>query len=147
MDFDFTKAGFDGELDDIDDAEELRGIVREFQSAQDSNISEFEDAKDTLEDFEGRVGEAEEFKEELADSLAEVSPLSSEEALTYDMARIRELIGEFSEQEAADEGGDEGGEGETFASDMGQKGATHNDEKEGKEFAEKHLGGIDGLNI
>lgn len=146
MDFDFTKAGFDADLDDIDDADELRGIVREFESAQDSNISEFEDAKDTLEDFEGRVGEAQEFKEELAESLSEVSPLSEDEALTYDMARIRELIGEFSEEEAVDEvedGGDEGGE---FA-DMGGRGATHSDEPEGKEFAEKHLGDIGGLNF
>jgi hypothetical protein len=146
MDMNFTKVSFDGDLDEIEDADELRGIIRKFESAQDSNISEFEDAKDTLEDFEGRVGEAQEFKEELADSLSEISPLSAEEALTYDMARIRELIGEFSEAESAnagEDGGDEGGK----LSDMGQRGQTHNEEAEEREFAEKHLGDIDGLNF
>ena len=142
MDFDFTKVSFDADLDDIDDVEELRGLVREFQSAQDSNISEFADAKETLEDFEGRVGEAQEFKEELADSLSEVSPLSEEEALTYDMSRIRELIGEFSESESTDEGGEEGGQ----FSDMGQRSETHNGDAM-DEFAKEQIGDIEGLNF
>lgn len=145
MDMDFTKVSYDADLDEIEDADELRGIVRDFEDAQDSNISEFKDAKETLDDFEGRVGEAQEFKEELAESLSEVSPLSEDEALTYDMARIRDLIGEFSD-EGVDEGEDGGDEGGEF-SDMGQRGETHNEEDADKEFAEKHLGDIGGLNF
>lgn len=146
MDFDFTRVSFDTDLDEIDDAGELRGLVREFQNAQDSNISEFQDAKDTLDEFEGRVGEAQEFKEELAESLSEVSPLSEQEALTYDMARIRELIGEFSDAPA---GGDdpegEGDEGGAF-SDMGKRGETHNGETD-RAFADEQIGDIQGLNF
>lgn len=147
MDMDFTKVTFDVDLDEIEDADELRGIVRKFESAQDSNISEFEDAKDTLDEFEGRVGEAQEFKEELAESLSDVSPLSSEEALTYDMTRIRELITEFSEDDSeGDEPEGEVEEGATF-SNMGQRGETHSDEDGDTEFAGKHLGDIGGLNF
>lgn len=148
MDMNFTKVSFDGDLDDIDDAEELRGVVRKFQSAQDSNISEFEDAKDTLEDFEVRVGEAQEFKGELAERLSEVSPLSEDEALTYDMTRIRELIADFSDGgEVEDEGGDEDGDEGGAFSDMGQRGETHGEDTSEKAFAEKHLGDIGGLNL
>jgi len=146
MDMNFTKVSFDGDLDDKDDAEELRGIAEKFQSAQDSNISEFKDAKDTLEDFEGRVGEAQEFKDELADSLSDVSPLSKEEALTYDMTRIRELIGEFSETSlGGEEAEGEGDEGGSF-SDMGKRGETHNGETD-RAFADEQIGDIEGLNF
>lgn len=144
MDMNFTKVSFEDDLEDIDDAEELRGVVRKFQSAQESNISEFEDAKDTLEDFEGRVGEAQEFKQDLAEDLSEVSPLSEEEALTYDMSRIRELIGEFSEESVEDDS--ESGTSGQF-SDMGQRGETHDEDEAEAEFAEKHLGDIKGLGI
>jgi len=142
MDMNFTKVSFDGDLEDIDDAEELRGVVQKFQSAQESNISEFEDAKDTLENFEGRVGEAQEFKEDLAEDLNEVSPLSEEEALTYDMSRIRELIGEFTEETVED---DPDSESPDSFSNMGQRGETHDDEKAEATFVEDHLGDIQGL--
>lgn len=142
MDMNFTKVSFDGDLEDIDDAEELRGVVQKFQSAQESNISEFEDAKDTLENFEGRVGEAQEFKEDLAEDLSEVSPLSEEEALTYDMSRIRELIGEFTEETVED---DPESESPDSFSNMGQRGETHDDEKAEATFVEDHLGDIQGL--
>lgn len=147
MDMDFTKVSFDADLEEIEDAEELRGIVRDFEDAQDSNISEFENATETLDEFEGRVAESQEFKEDLAEDLSEVSPLSEDEALTYDMARINELIDEFSEEKSVDEGDDggEGGEGGKF-SNMGTQGKTHIDDDE-KEFAEKHLGDIGGLNF
>lgn len=145
MDMNFTKVSFDGDLDDIEDADELRGVIRKFQSAQESNISEFEDAKDTLEDFEGRVGEAQEFKEDLAETLSEVSPLDTDEAMTYKMARQRELIAEFSESEATDEVEEE--ETPDAFSDMGQRGETHDDDEAARSFAEKHIGGIKGLNF
>jgi len=146
MDMNFTKVSFDGDLDDIEDADELRGVVRKFQSAQESNISEFEDAKDTLEDFEGRVGEAQEFKDDLAESLSEVSPLAKEEALTYDMARIRELIAEFSEAETSDADNVEEDTPDTF-SDMGTRGETHDEDEAERSFAKEHIGGIKGLNL
>lgn len=141
MDMDFTKVSFDADLDEIEDADELRGIVQKFESAQESNISEFQDAKDTLENFEGRVGEAEEFKEDLAKDLSEVSPLSEEEALTYDMSRMRELIVEFSE--STEEETEEGGDGRF--SNMGQRGETHNEDGAESSFAKEHLGDIKGL--
>jgi len=144
MDMNFTKVSFEDDLEDIEDAEELRGVIRKFQSAQDSNIAEFQEAKETLEDFEGRVGEAQDFKQELAESLSEVSPLSEEEALTYDMTRIRELIGEFSstETEEVEEQEEDG----TF-SNMGQRGETHDDEEAEQKFAEEQLGNIKGLSF
>jgi hypothetical protein len=143
MDMNFTKVTFDGDLDDIEDGDELRTLVRKFESAQDANISEFETAKETLTDFEGRVGEAQEFKQELAETLSEVSPLSEDEAMDYDMARIRTLIGEFSD----DGGSDESAEGESSFSDMGHRGETHSDDDESRNFAEEHLGSIKGLNF
>lgn len=144
MDMDFTKVSFDANLDEIEDADELRGIVQKFESAQESNISEFQDAKDTLEDFEGRVGEAEEFKEDLAEDLSEVSPLSEDEALSYEMSRMRELIVEFSES-TEEEAEADGGEGQF--SNMGQKGETHNEDEAEATFAQDHLGDIKGLEI
>lgn len=143
MDMDFTKVSFDADLDEIEDADELRGIVQKFESAQESNISEFQDAKDTLEDFEVRVGEAEEFKQDLAERLSEVSPLSEDEALTHNMSRMRELIADFSETEVEEEEVTEDTP-ETF-SNMGQKGETHNEEENEAAFAEKHIGNINGL--
>lgn len=145
MDMNFTKVSFDGDLDEIDDADELRGLVREFESAQDSNISEFKDAKDTLEDFEVRVGEAQDFKEDLAETLTEVSPLSEDEAMSYEMSRMRELIAEFADDGAAEESEeDEGGSG-TFG-DMGSSGETHTDD-DTADFAKERLGKIGGLSI
>lgn len=148
MDMNFTKVSFDGDLDEIEDEDELRGIVREFESAQDSNISEFKDAKDTLEGFEVRVGEAQEFKEDLAETLSEVSPLSEDEAMTYEMSRMRELIGDFSDEaDTADEPDEGDGGGSATFSDMGTSGETHDDDGSRREFAEKHLGSVGGLNI
>jgi hypothetical protein len=144
MDFDFTKVSFDADLAEIEDADELRGIVREFEKAQDANISEFQEAKDTLNNLEGRVGEAKEFKADLAEQLGEVSPLSEEEAMSYDMSRIRELITEFSDPATGDVvEGDEGGEGDF--GDMGSRGNTDGDED--SSFAADTIEGIDGLNI
>lgn len=141
MNLEFSKVTYDGELSDYSE-DDLVDLVGEFQSAQSSNVSEFERAKDTLEGFEGRIGEAEEFKQELAESLSEVSPLSEDEAMEYDMTRIRTLIGEFS-----GESRDEPAEEESTFSDMGHRGETHSGDDESRDFAEEHLGGIKGLNF
>lgn len=147
---DFQRVAFDTDLDEIE-ADELRTLVRKFDEAQEQNIGEFEAATEQIDELEGRVGEVEDFDDELTDELAEVSPLSGDELAEFTIARKRDLLAEFSEEEDTDEEetddeDDDGDDGEADFDDMGQQGPTHDDEEAAQEFADKYLGDIPGLN-
>lgn len=139
---DFNRITYDGTLTEMD-KDELRTIINEFEEAQTNNMAEAKTAKQKIDDLESEVEEKREFKYRLAESLAEVSPLSEEEAMTYNLARVEELIEEFSEAEEDEDGRDER---PRFA-DMGRRGETHNEDEQKEEFAKEQLGDIPGVNL
>jgi len=143
---DFHKVTFDNELEDME-ADELRGLVREFYEAQSDNIAEFTEAKESIEALEGRVGEVSDFDEELTEELAEVSPLDEEELSNFSISRKRSLLADFSESgEGEGEGEEDDVEGGQSFSDMGNRGETHGEDESGQKFAEDYLSDIAGLN-
>jgi hypothetical protein len=125
---DFQKITFDDDLEDME-AEELRGLVREYDDAQSENITEFKQAVEEIDTLEGKVAEVAEFDAELTDKLTEVSPLAEDELSGFSVTRKRELLANFAEQEAeAEAEDDEGGAGEENFEDMGNRGETHTEE-------------------
>jgi hypothetical protein len=132
---DFQKITFDDDLEDME-ADELRGLIREYDDAQSENISEFQQAVESIDTLEGKVAEVEEFDAELTEKLDEISPLDEDELSEFSVTRKRELLTKFAEPEGdepeGDEGGDEGGE-ENF-SDMGNRGETHGEDFDAGSF-------------
>lgn len=122
---DFQKVTYDGDLDEME-ADDLRSIVEEYEEAQETNIGEFEAAKERIEGLEGEVAEKAEFKAERVERLTEVSPLDEEEAESFSLARIDSLIAEFTEDSTADEEVED--DEEADFDDMGHRGPTHDDE-------------------
>lgn len=121
--------------DDVDEMgeDELREAVSEFEDAQESNIEEFKQAQETLNEyaeFDVSIKEAQEFKEDVLADVAEHSPLSEDELSEFGLSRLRELKTEFAE-EVEDE--PEGDEEESEFSDMGSRGET-DPEGEGEDF-------------
>lgn len=143
---------FDKSLDEFE-AEEARELISDFQTAQESNIAEFEDAKDRIDDLEGDFAEFEDADEELTAEVADATFMSEDEAAGLSFARKREILADFSEEEEEvedeDEDEDEDGDGDEEAefSDFGTRGETHNDDEETRAFAEDVLGDVNGLSL
>lgn len=127
---DFQKVSYDGDLDDME-ADDLRTVVKQYEEAQDSNIAEFETAKETIDGLEGEVAEKEEFKQRRVDKLTEVSPLGEEDVGEFSLTRIDSLIEDFTEESADDENPEEDPEFD----DMGQRGPTHDEDAGMAEYA------------
>ena len=138
---DFQKVTFDTDLDEME-ADELVSLVRQFSEAQEQNITEFEQASETIEGLEGRVSEVQDFDAELTEELAEVSPLGEDELADFSISRKRELLAEFAEADEDEEEEDEDEEAEF--SDFGTRGETHDEDAEA-DFAKEYLGDIPGL--
>lgn len=143
---DFNQVTYDASLDDMD-AEELRAIVKEFEAAQEGNIAEFKTAQNKIDNLDSEVEEKREFKGRLAARLEEVSPLSEGEAMTYDLARVEELIEEFSEDEDEIDDTPTASSQKTTFGDMGTKSETQDEDEAKKDFGEEHLGDMPGVNI
>jgi len=142
----FTTVSVDS-ADDMSE-EELRETVSEFEDAQKQNLSEFKDAKETLDkydDVDVSVTEAQEFKEQKVERLDEESPLEAEELSSFGLSRLNELEAEFVEvdEDEGDEVEDEDGDGEF--SDMGGKGKTENEGDEVDDGLEAEFSQIAGL--
>lgn len=131
---DFQKTTYDGDLDEMD-AEDLRTIVSEYEEAQEANIAEFESAKETIEGLEGEVAEKAEFKDQRVEKLVEVSPLGEDEAENFSLARIDDLIAEFTE-ESETEGDDVEDDDEPTFEDQGTRGPTHDGDGVETKYAE-----------
>ena len=150
---DFQKVTFDEELDEME-SDDLRDLVRQFREAQEDNLAEFQQASEEIDDLEGRVGEVQEFDSELTEELAEVSPLSEEEAAEFSISRKRDLLADFAEEdeepedeEPEEDEEDEDPEDDQEFSDFGTRGETHDEEEAQKNFAEQYLGDIQGLEL
>lgn len=144
LNMDFSKVTFDKDVDELE-ADEARELISDFQTAQEQNIAEFEDASEQIDDLEGTFAEFEDADEELTAEVAEATFMSEDEAAMLEFGRKREILADFSveEEEVEDEVDEDGAE----FSEMGQRGETHNNEDEKTEFANKHLGDISGLNF
>ena len=148
---DFQKVTYDFDIDEAE-GDDLRDLVQRFEQAQEQNLAEFEQASEEIDDLEGRVGEIQEFDSELTEELTEVSPLSEDEVENFSISRKRDLLADFSEdeeegEEEENEEDENENEEEQEFSDFGQRGETHDEDKETRNFAEDYLGGIDGLEL
>lgn len=149
MDLNFNKVSYDGDLSDLSE-DELRETVREFETAQDSNVAEFEKAADaldevddsTIEDFEdAREGLIEDITE--AEAFDEV-PLSEDSLTDADFSELQEWR-DFVDEQAVDDGGDGDGDGGDF-DDFGKKSPTETDDDE-MDFVDEELDQIQGLQL
>ena len=149
MNLNFNKVGYDGELSDFSE-DELRELVREFETAQDSNVAEFEKAAEALDEVDdSTIEDFEDARESLIEDITEAEafgevPLSEDSLEDADFSELQDWR-DFVAEQATDDGGDEGGEGEGF-DDFGQKSPTDT-EDETEDFVEKELNGIQGLNL
>jgi len=152
----FNKVNFDDDLSEMDD-DELTELVDQYQKAQETNVAEFKQVKETVADlvdaddsanFEDLFGEVRDFtdaKDELVEEVKDFdafneSPVSESELEDAAFSKVREWHAYFAEAEAAPE--DDDGEFD----DMGKRGETGGDEEEAeRQFAEKHLNGMAGF--
>lgn len=143
----FTTVNPDDDVDEMGESE-LREVVSEFEDAQERNLSEFKSAQEALnefEEFDVSIEEAQEFKADTVEEVAEHSPLAEDELSDFGLSRLRELRAEFSEEtEEVEEDEVEDDEGEF--SDMGTKGET-DPEGDGENFSElqKMVSNVSGL--
>jgi hypothetical protein len=151
MDLSFNKVDYDGELAEFSE-DELRELISEFETAQDSNVAEFEKAVEatdeiddsTIEDFEqarasliGEITGAEAFDEvPLTEEMLEDEDFS-------DLQEWREFVsGGESETEPEGDEADEGDEGDF--DDFGTKSPSESGENT-EDFVEDELGQMPGL--
>jgi hypothetical protein len=128
----FTTVNPDG-VDEMGE-DELREAVSEFEDAQESNIEEFKEAQETLNEyaeFDVSIKEAQEFKQDVLGDVAAASPFTEDELSDFGLSRLRELKAEFAEETEEDEGESEDGE----FTDMGTRGET-DPEDDGENFSE-----------
>lgn len=147
MNLNFNKVGYDGELEDFSE-DELRELVREFESAQDSNVAEFETAVEATEEFdESKISEFEEARQDLIDDIAgaekfEDVPLTEDKLQDEDFSELQnwsDFVSDLDTQETETEGGE-------GASDFGKE-APIQEEGEETDFADEALDGMQGLNL
>jgi hypothetical protein len=145
MNLNFNKVGYDGELEDFSE-DELRDLVREFESAQDSNVAEFETAVEATEGIdESEISEFEEARQDLIDEIAgaekfEDVPLSEDKLQAEDFSELQNWHDFVSDLEA------EEAETEESEGDFGQRSPVQGGEGD-TDFADEALGGMQGLNL
>lgn len=157
---DFNQVNYDGDLEDRE-FDDLVGLVRNFEKAQDANVAEFEEMRETMQemlgddaDFSAVFGEVQDFADAKSELVAEITEFDSfdespvSEAYLQDASfnKVREYHVYFAEQDAdaeAADAADEDGEGEF--SNMGRRSPTHTDEDNDEAFARKHLNGMPGF--
>jgi len=138
---DFSKVTFDEDVSELE-AEDARQLISDFKNAQEQNIAEFEKASEQIEDLEGSFAEYEDADEQLTQEVAEATFMSEDEASRLEFSRKREILAEFEEEDGGD---DEDDDDEGNFSNISTRGETHDDDEAKKQFAEKHLGNIEGL--
>lgn len=145
MDLNFKKVTYDGELADFSD-EELRELVREFESAQESNVAEFNEAAETLDEVEeAELSEFEDARSALIEEITDAEqfdevPLDEEGLEDCSFGKLRE----WREFVASDlDEGEEGEEDDAEFDDMGQKGPVN--PEDGEDFDDSVVEVIDGM--
>jgi hypothetical protein len=142
MDLSFNQVNYDGELSDFSE-EELRELVGEFETAQESNVAEFRKAAEAADSVDDDVIEDfEEAREALIDDITEADtfedvPLTEEQLEESDFSEL---------QEWKDFVADDGGEEDADFDDFGQRAETEGEDDEG-DFAEDVLGDMPGVKI
>lgn len=158
---DFNQVNYEGDLEDAE-RDDLIALVRDFEKAQETNVAEFEAAKEQMQelvgddnaDFEDLFGEVKDFasaKDELVAETVEFesfedSPMDEDDLREASFSKVREWHAHFAalDAEADEADADEGDEGPDFE-DMGKRGETHSEEDEDAAFASKYLAGMPGF--
>ncbi|MFB6188196.1 MAG: hypothetical protein ABEI86_15210 [Halobacteriaceae archaeon] len=139
---DFQKVTFETDLDQIEDTEKLRGLVREFSDAQEQNIAEFEEISEEFESLETKVGEFKDADAQLTEEVAEKTYLEESEAEALTFSRKQEILEEAEFSEEAEEESDEE---EAEFDDMGKRGETHDESAAEADLKAEYLDDIQGL--
>jgi len=112
MDLNFTKVTYDGDLSDFD-ADDLRELIKEFENAQESNVAEFNEAADKLDEVEDfDLDEYQDAKSDLIGDITEADafedvPLTEGDLEDADFGTVREWH-DFVSSQATDEGDEDG---------------------------------------
>jgi len=145
MELNFNQVSYEGDLSDFSE-DELRETVREFETAQDSNVAEFEKAAEALDEVDdSTIEDFEDARQSLIEDITEAEafgevPLSEDSLEDADFSELQDWRDFVAEQAT-----DEGGEDEGF-DDFGQKSPADPDD-ETEDFVEEELGSIQGLNL
>ena len=148
MELNFNQVSYEGDLADFSE-DELRELISEFETAQDSNVAEFEKAAEAMDEVdESTIEDFEDARESLIEDITEADafdevPLTEDALEDSDFSELQDWR-DFVSEQAADDGGDESGEGDF--DDMGKKSPT-DPEDETEDFVEQELNGIQGLNV
>lgn len=150
MDLNFNKVNYDGELSDLSE-DQLRETVREFETAQESNVAEFEKAAEAIDEVdESTIEDFEDAREALIEDITEAEqfekvPLTEGALEDADFSELQDWRDFVSEQAVEDDGEEGEGEGEGF-DDFGQKSPTDPEDDE-MDFVDRELESIQGLNV
>jgi hypothetical protein len=148
MNLNFTTVSYDGDISDFSE-DELKQLVREFESAQDSNAAEFETAAEAIDEVDSsNIEDFEKARTDLIESITDAEafdevPLSSDALEDCDFSELEEWQEFVADSEDEDEEENEGEEDGTF-SDMGQESPV---EGENTDFADETLSQMPGLNL
>lgn len=110
MDLSFTKVTFDGDLAEFSE-DELRGLISEFENAQESNVAEFNQAASKLDEVESLdLDEFQDAKDDLIGEITEADsfeavPLTADELEAADFGKVRDWH-DFVQAQADDEAAD-----------------------------------------
>lgn len=151
MNLNFTKVSYDGDISDFSE-DELKTLVEEFESAQDSNAAEFETAAEALDEVDS--SNIEDFEEARTTLIADIveaeafddvpvteDTLEDEETTSFsDLQDWKDFVSEQDIEPDEDEG-----EG-TF-DDMGTKSPVEDQSGEGADFVEGELETMPGINL
>jgi sulfite reductase alpha subunit-like flavoprotein len=148
MDLNFNKVTYDGELSDFSE-DELRETIREFETAQESNVAEFEKAAEATDGVdESTIEDFEDAREDLIEDITEAEafdevPLTEDKLEDEDFSDLQDWKAFVAETDTdeADEG-----DGEGDFDDMGQEAPTNPDE-DSEDFVEDQLGEMPGFSL
>jgi hypothetical protein len=147
MKLDFNKVGYDGELSDFSE-DELRELVREFETAQDSNVAEFETAVEATDGLdESTISDFEQAREDLVEEIVdseefEQVPLSEDKLGEESFAELQDwsdFVADLAEEEDVED--------DESSTDFGTRSPKPDEEDEGADFAEEALSEMNGLTL
>lgn len=149
MELNFNKVTYDGELSDFSE-DELRELVTEFETAQESNVAEFEQVAEATEDIdESTIEDFEDARDSLIAEITEAEafdevPLTEEQLTEEDFSGLQEWADFVAETDTDEPETDEDVDEGEF-DDMGTKAPV--DDEDSYDFVEDELAEIQGLNL
>lgn len=146
MELNFNKVTYDGDLAEFSE-EDLRELISEFETAQESNVAEFEKAAEATDGVdESTIKDFETARSALIADITEAEafdkvPLTEETLKDEDFSDLQDWKEFVADQES---GSESETENEGDFNDFGQESPTNTDD-ETEDFVEEELGSMRGV--